>query len=133
MMVVSLTAVCQYPVTKKIKDVDVVIMTTKQAEDINYRFTKMKDSISILKEQILSIKENNSKLIRSNSTLLDSIKNTNVELRDTRNSLNWYRKDNQEYRDSFISLSKEHRQSIFGITLSAAIFTAAVVILGRNL
>jgi hypothetical protein len=39
----------QYPIAKKIGEDSVVIMTLKQGNDINNTFTKLKDSISTLK------------------------------------------------------------------------------------
>lgn len=45
MMLVSLSAFAQYPTTKKIKGEQVVIMTVKQAEDINNKFQALEDSI----------------------------------------------------------------------------------------
>lgn len=52
MMLVSLSALSQYPTTKKIKGQQVVIMTVKQAEAINDRFQALEDSISQLKADL---------------------------------------------------------------------------------
>ena len=45
---VSLSALSQYPTTKKIKGEQVVIMTIKQAEAINDKFQLLEDSIIAL-------------------------------------------------------------------------------------
>jgi chromosome segregation ATPase len=52
MMLVSLSALSQYPTTKKIKGEQVVIMTVKQAEAINNKFQSLEDSIAQLKASI---------------------------------------------------------------------------------
>lgn len=44
----NLSSFAQYPVTKKINGKDVVIMTVKQAEDINNKFQMLEDSIASL-------------------------------------------------------------------------------------
>ena len=48
MTLVSLSAFAQYPTTKKIKGEQVVIMTVRQAEDINNKFQLLEDSITQL-------------------------------------------------------------------------------------
>lgn len=51
-MLVSLSALSQYPTTKKIKGEQVVIMTVKQAEAINNKFQVLEDSIAQLKADL---------------------------------------------------------------------------------
>lgn len=51
-MLVSLSVFAQYPTTKKIKGVQVVIMTVPQAEKIDIQFEKMSDSIVELNKKI---------------------------------------------------------------------------------
>lgn len=48
MTLVSLSAFAQYPTTKKIKGEQVVIMTVRQAEDINNKFQMLEDSLTQL-------------------------------------------------------------------------------------
>ena len=50
MIMVSIIAVCQYPISKKIGNDSVVIMTMQQARDISDRFYLMSDSIKLLKQ-----------------------------------------------------------------------------------
>lgn len=51
-MLVALFAFAQYPTTKKINGVQVVIMTVNQAEKIDNQFTVLNDSIVELNKQI---------------------------------------------------------------------------------
>jgi len=51
-MLVSLSVFAQYPTTKKIKGVQVVIMTVPQAEKIDNNFQLLNDSIIELNRQI---------------------------------------------------------------------------------
>ena len=51
-MMVSLSTYAQYPTTKKIKGRELVIMTLPQAEEIDKKFVKLKDSINWLNSQL---------------------------------------------------------------------------------
>lgn len=48
MILASLSSYCQYPVTKIVGKDTVVIMTVKQAEEINKKFLDLRDSINSL-------------------------------------------------------------------------------------
>ena len=52
MILVSLSSYCQYPVTKIIGKDTVVVMTVKQAEEINKKFLDLRDSINSLGKTI---------------------------------------------------------------------------------
>lgn len=52
MILVSLSSYCQYPVTKIIGKDTVVIMTIKQAEEINKKFLDLRDSINSLDKTV---------------------------------------------------------------------------------
>jgi septal ring factor EnvC (AmiA/AmiB activator) len=52
MMLVSLSSYCQYPVVKTIGKDTVVIMTVKQAEEINKKFLDLRDSINALDKTV---------------------------------------------------------------------------------
>lgn len=129
MITVSLSGFCQYPIIKKINNQEVIIMTTKQGNDINNQFAKLKDSIDKFQYKLLSVK----------NTLLDSIKTLNrnqeqisKELRITKNDLAWYQKEVGEYNKSFIQLNAEHRKTMMGLTLCVAVFSSAVVFISKN-
>ena len=51
-MLVSLSSYCQYPVVKTIGKDTVVIMTVKQAEEINKKFLDLRDSINALDKTV---------------------------------------------------------------------------------
>jgi hypothetical protein len=51
-MLVSLFSYSQYPTVKTIGNEQVVIMTLKQGEEINKKFSSLSDSIKILNESI---------------------------------------------------------------------------------
>lgn len=57
-MMVSHLSFGQYPTTKTIKGQDVVIMTVTQAEEIDTKFKKLKDSIKVLNQYIEELKRN---------------------------------------------------------------------------
>lgn len=52
MMLVSLFSYSQYPTVKTIGNEQVVIMTLKQGEEINKKFSSLSDSIKILNENL---------------------------------------------------------------------------------
>lgn len=52
MILASLSSYCQYPATKIIGKDTVVIMTIKQAEEINKKFLDLRDSISSLDKTV---------------------------------------------------------------------------------
>lgn len=73
MTLVSLTSYSQYPTTKIIGKDSVVIITTKQAEKINNTYVKMIDSISTIKNDIISIKSYQTQIIIDKLEALDKI------------------------------------------------------------
>lgn len=81
-MLVSLSSYCQYPAVKTIGKDTVVIMTLKQGEEINNKFSSLNDSInklninsSKLTEELVSAK---SMKIKSDSTLKIAVDNLTV-------------------------------------------------------
>jgi hypothetical protein len=52
MILVSLSSYCQYPIVKTIGKDTVVIMTIKQAQEINQKFLDLRDSINSLDKTI---------------------------------------------------------------------------------
>jgi hypothetical protein len=121
LMMVSLIAVCQYPVIKKIGNQEVVIMTTKQAEDINAKFLRMQDSIKLVSKKIITVQTNNIHLI-------DSIKNLTVDLKEANNNAKWYQNEVSDYKSSFIRMNKEYTTGITSILLAVVTFVAVVTI-----
>lgn len=69
-MLVSHLTYAQYPTTRVIKGDTVVIMTIKQASDINDRFDSYIDSISALKNKNVIVVKENKKLVDSLSNIL---------------------------------------------------------------
>lgn len=58
MMLVSLSSYCQYPTVKTINNEQVVIMTLKQAEDINKKFSSLNEDILSLKDSVSKTNKN---------------------------------------------------------------------------
>lgn len=56
MMLASLSSYCQYPTVKTIGKDTVVIMTLKQGEEINKKFSSLNDSIRVLNNSITQSK-----------------------------------------------------------------------------
>lgn len=124
-MLVSLTALSQYPTIKKIKGEEVVIMTVKQADDINAKFDLLQDSINNAKQKVSVVQVNN-------RYLLDSIKNLKYELKQADASARYYQDEASDYRQSFIALNKSHSRDITGILASVVIFIAVVTFHIKN-
>lgn len=72
MMLVSLSSYCQYPTVKTINNEQVVIMTLKQGEDINKKFSSLNDTINSLKDTVNKTK-NVLNLTVSEKNKLDSL------------------------------------------------------------
>ena len=103
MMLVSLSALSQYPTTKKIKGEQVVIMTVKQAEAINNKFQMLEDSI-------VQLNNNLNGCITSLNFTEDKLNTTSTDLTIAQDSLskthNLYitetkREDKLEWHDKF--------------------------------
>lgn len=125
LIMVSLIAVCQYPITKKIGDQEVVIMTTKQAEAINDKFLRMQDSIKKASSKVVVVQTDN-------KYLLDSIKNLRFELKETSNKVRQYQQEVGEYRNSFYQVNREYKKSTVGIFLATALFLATATIFAKT-
>ena len=78
-MLVSILSFCQYPTTKVINGESVVIMTLKQGQDINAKFTELNSEIS---------------------DLTNDVRKSQVELRYLENKLTRLNKDFKFTRDS---------------------------------
>ncbi len=72
MMLVSLSSYCQYPTVKTINNEQVVIMTLKQAEDINKKFSSLNEDILSLKDSVNKTNKNLN-LTVSEKNKLDSL------------------------------------------------------------
>ena len=119
MMLASLTAVCQYPLTKKIGQQEVVIMTTKQAEDINTKFLRMQDSIATLK-QVMQTQTIQHQFTVANIT--DSLSKTHIDLRYKTGEADWYRKEYYSYKnDSYKYLRSVQRDMDILICITAVL------------
>lgn len=132
MVMVSHLSWSQYPMIKKLGNDEVVIMTVKQGEDINNQFSKLKDSISNLKNTINSFRINNINLLKTNTSLIDSLNKTNQTLIVSNNDLRWYREESLKYKNNYISVSKEQRATVIGAGIVSAVFITIMVILSKN-
>lgn len=83
MILASLSSFCQYPTVKTIGKDTVVIMTLKQGNEINNKFSTMNDSLNLLNKKLdftketitgfqLQNKELNENLFVSNKNLVNS-------------------------------------------------------------
>lgn len=126
LMMASLTAVCQYPLTKKIGNESVVIMTTKQAEDINSRFLRMRDSIAVLKQNMLTQQVQHKSII---SLITDSLSKQHIDLRHAEGEAGWYKKEYYQYKDESLKYLSDVRTSMYVLVGIAAILTSVVTIL----
>ena len=79
-MLVSHLSYAQYPTTKIIKNDTVVIMTLKQADEINIQFDSYTDSLYQYRKGVASLKSNIDSLYLVVSNLNGKITNLNNEL-----------------------------------------------------
>ena len=128
LIMVSLTAVCQYPLTKKIGDQEVVIMTTKQAEDINNRFLRMKDSISLLKFNMQTQQVQHKVTV---SQITDSLSKKQVDLRYKEGEANWYKKDYYQVQEDTYKYLGDVRTSMYVLVGITAALTIVVTLIAR--
>lgn len=129
LMMVSLIAVCQYPMIKKFNGTDVVIMTTKQAEGINTKFFNMRDSITDLTNTlngcVTSLYFTQDKL----ETALDSLSRVDQTLKLTMNNYNTRTREYNELKQDFIKVNKNHRDNTVGLLIATGLFTGILLIL----
>ena len=128
MTMVVRIAVCQYPLTKKIGDQSVVIMTTKQAEDINKKFVLMKDTISIYRNLFQSEQYRHGIFVQSIS---DSILNLHKNLRYSIGEKDWYKKEYYNMQSDLYKEMRGIRTNMTIITILSAILAGIVTIINR--
>ena len=124
MIMVSLIGVCQsYPLTKKIGEQSVVIMTTKQAEDINNKFLSFKDSIRYLNTNLDALINKHNKYILS---VKDSFNVINKEKILLGGQANWYKSEYYQMQDDLYNEVKGMR---INMTILVVLFAALSVVL----
>lgn len=132
MIMVSHLSWSQYPLIKKLGKDEVVIMTVKQGEDINKQFSVMQDSINLLKKNIFSVQSNYDILHKKNIFLLDSLKNTNAELKESKVNLNWTRSELTDYRKEYTYMLKEYKLLSTSVTLATFLFVSLFTFFSKN-
>ncbi len=121
LMMVSLTAVCQYPVTKKIGSQEVVIMTTKQAEAINNKFLRMKDTI-------YQLKQTNTGLITQQVITIDSLKKTHVDYKTASSNADLYRLEYYNLRKDYTKAREQYNRDNLIMLGAMTVFTLAITL-----
>lgn len=125
LMMVSLIAVSQYPLTKKIGNESVVIMTTKQAEDINNRFLRMRDSISILKKNLQTQQIQHAVFV---DQITDSLSTKKIDLRYKEGEANWYKKEYYQMQTDTYKHLRSVQTSMTVLVCITAVLTGIVTI-----
>jgi len=126
MIMVNLTAVCQYPQIKKIGKDSVVIMKVTQAEDINKRFLSMRDSINYINLSIEALINKHNLLVIQSKDSIDKLNKKNILLGG---EANWYKKEYYEVErntNKYLSEVNTSMKILIGIT---AVLTSLVTIL----
>lgn len=100
MMLASLSSFCQYPTVKTLGKDTVVIMTLKQGEEINKKFSTLNDSILLLNKQI-SLSSDSLK-----STVNQKVK-LSFDLSQTTDSLNFSNLEVKRLNQLLIKKEKE--------------------------
>ena len=127
MTLVTLTAFAQYPTTKNIKGTQVVIMTVPQAQDIDNKFIKFKDSIEVLNVSLIQNRENlkitSQALINKNNDLSktqDSLKHSFLQ-----NEI--YLKEIEKYKKMEFEDKKVSRKVSIGFATAAVVWVFYVI------
>ena len=127
MTLVTLTASAQYPTTKNIKGTQVVIMTVPQAQDIDNKFIKFKDSIEVLNVSLIQNRENlkitSQALINKNNDLSktqDSLKHSFLQ-----NEI--YLKEIEKYKKMEFEDKKVSRKVSIGFATAAVVWVFYVI------
>jgi len=97
-MMVSLSALSQYPTTKKIKGEQVVIMTVNQAKSIDEKFQMLEDSIIDLNNQLNGCGTSLNFTQNKVDIYTDSITNLNQQITYS--------------QDSIVKLNKVYKQEV---------------------
>jgi len=80
MMLASLSSFCQYPTVKTIGKDTVVIMTLKQGNEINNKFSSLNDSLISLNKKLNSTQETITVFQTQNKELNDNLSVSNKNL-----------------------------------------------------
>jgi hypothetical protein len=126
---VSLSTFAQYPTTKKIKGEQVVIMSVKQAEDIDIKFQSLKDSIAELTNQLngcetsLNFTQDKFKTTSNELSIIkDSLEKTNILYEKE-----VIRQDKLEWKDKFA-----RRRVTFGLSATIMVWIAFIFVTIKN-
>jgi hypothetical protein len=122
-MLVSHLTFAQYPTTRVIKGDTVVIMTIKQASDINDRFDSYIDSISALKNKNVIVVKENKKLLDSLSNIL-SINESVIFKQD--NDIK-----NLKFQNSYLTDQRKRDLKSFGIVALLSFILTSVAWLSK--
>lgn len=127
MITATLTPFAQYPTIKTIKGQEVVIMTVPQAQTIDNKFLKLRDSVKLLS---LSLYENKEALRVTNTNLSE----TDKALKRTKDSLNQtvllngvYQREIERYKKMEFEDRRVNRRVTIGFTTAAVVWIFYVV------
>jgi len=127
MMLVGHSIFCQYPTVKTIGKDTVVIMTLKQGEDINKKFTKLNDSIIILNDTIVNLKNSHKKYMIKTDQRIQTINNNYKLLKTNTDSIKiMYLNTRKKYLES----EKNHKREVKNLSIFTLIsfFIAVFVV-----
>ncbi len=101
-------------------------MTTKQAEDINARFLRMRDTITTLRLDLQSQQVKHKSTVNQ---LTDSLSVKRVDIRYKEGEANWYKKEYYQYKNESLNYLSDVRTSMYILVSISAILTAVVTII----
>jgi hypothetical protein len=122
-MLVNLSSYCQYPTVKTIGKDTVVIMTVKQGEDINNQFTRLKDSLSTLNENTLTLRNQLASLGTKNIQLSTNLTKSMDEVGIVTKHADLYKGKYEEAENTIHFLKRDHRNVVVGLLSILAIWT----------
>lgn len=127
MITATLTSFAQYPTIKTIKGQEVVIMTVPQAQIIDNKFLKLRDSVKLLS---LSLYENKEALRVTNTNLSE----TDKALKRTKDSLNQtvllngvYQREIERYKKMEFEDRRINKRVTVGFATAAVVWIFYVV------
>ena len=103
-------------------------MTTKQAEDINSKFLRMRDTISLLKLNMQTQRIEHKAVV---DQMTDSLSKKRVDLRYTEGQADWYKKEYYQMQTDTYKYLGDVRTSMYVLVGIAATLTIIVTLIAK--
>ena len=132
LMLASLSSYCQYPTVKTIGKDTVVIMTVKQGEEINNQFTLLKDSLSTLNQNTLTLRNQLASMGTKNIQLSTNLTKSMDEVGVVTKQVDVYKGKYEEAENTIRFLKRDNKNVIVGLLSVLALWTVYTSVLLAN-